>query len=102
MIEKMAFNKINFLSPSDAPSTASPSGTELGSQFSTMLTNALSKIETQEKTVNELTNKFATGELTDIHKLMIASQEAMIGLDLTVQIRNKVIEAYQEIMRTQV
>ena len=46
-----------------------------------------------------LTNKMANGENVDLHTVMIASQKASISLTATLEIRNKVVEAYQEIMR---
>ena len=48
---------------------------------------------------DELTNKMANGENVDLHTVMIASQKASISLSATLEIRNKVVEAYQEIMR---
>ena len=48
-----------------------------------------------------MTNKLITGEVEDLHQVMIAAQKASITLDLTIQVRNKVVEAYQEIMRMQ-
>jgi len=42
---------------------------------------------------------FAAGEVTDVHEVMIAVQKANIALDLTLEIRNRLIEAYQELMR---
>lgn len=49
-----------------------------------------------------MTEKLARGENVDLHQVMIASQKANITLQATIEIRNKVIEAYQEIMRMQV
>ena len=45
---------------------------------------------------------FEAGQLPDVHQLLIAAEKSSINLELTVQFRNKVIEAYQEIMRTQI
>ncbi|SMB96561.1 flagellar hook-basal body complex protein FliE [Thermanaeromonas toyohensis ToBE] len=45
---------------------------------------------------------FARGEPVDIHSLMIASEKALIGLTLALQIRNRALEAYQEIIHMQV
>ncbi|MGB3261796.1 flagellar hook-basal body complex protein FliE, partial [Paenisporosarcina sp.] len=50
---------------------------------------------------DKLTNQLVTGEVKDIHEVMIASQKASLSLQLTVQVRNKVVEAYQEVMRMQ-
>ena len=45
---------------------------------------------------------FVAGEITDLHQVMVAGQEAGVALDLMIEIRNRVMEAYQEIMRIQV
>ena len=43
-----------------------------------------------------------TGKPVDLHQVMIAAEQAGLALQLTVQVRNKIIEAYQEISRMQV
>lgn len=83
-------------------SATKASGVNIGEQFNSMLNDAIAKIDGDHKEVDKLNNMFAAGELPDVHKLLIESQKAELNLQLTVQIRNKVIEAYQEIMRTQV
>jgi flagellar hook-basal body complex protein FliE len=74
---------------------------KLTDSFGAVLENALLAVDNQEKQVRVLNEQFVTGQLSDVHTLMIASEKAQLGLQLTVQVRNKVIEAYQEIMRTQ-
>ncbi|KHF39783.1 flagellar hook-basal body complex protein FliE [Halalkalibacter okhensis] len=61
------------------------------------------------KDVNELQNEsakktelLAKGEIDNLHDVMITGQKASISLQATVEVRNKVVEAYQEIMRMQV
>ncbi|MNI93282.1 Flagellar hook-basal body complex protein FliE [compost metagenome] len=55
----------------------------------------------QEQNAKDMNNKFVLGEV-NVDEAMIASQQALLSLQLTTQVRNKVIEAYQEIMRTQI
>ena len=55
-----------------------------------------------KKTSDVLTEKLINGEDVELHDVMIASQKASITLNATLEIRNKVVEAYQEIMRMQV
>lgn len=69
--------------------------------FQTYLTNALQEVNAAQKESTTMTNKLITGEIEDLHQVMIAAQKASLTLDLTVQVRNKVVEAYQEIMRMQ-
>ena len=49
-----------------------------------------------------LTEKLALGKEVDLHEVMIASQKASVTMQLTLEIRNKAVEAYQEMMRMQV
>lgn len=45
--------------------------------------------------------RLVTGKTTDLHQVMIAAEKASLTLQTTLEIRNKVVEAYQEVMRTQ-
>lgn len=81
---------------------SSTNGVELSEQFKYILDSTISEIAGQETTTSQLATQLMTGDLTDIHNLMIQNEKAAIGLELTVQVRNKVIEAYQEIMRMQI
>ena len=44
----------------------------------------------------------ATGEPVELHDVMLAQERAALGLELAVQVRNKLVEAYQEVMRMQI
>ncbi len=70
--------------------------------FKEMLDNAIDTVNDLQSNADQLTQKLATGELKDLHQVMIAVEEVNIALQLTMQIRNKIVEAYQEVMRMQV
>ncbi|WP_231574935.1 flagellar hook-basal body complex protein FliE [Paenibacillus sp. FSL R7-0273] len=72
-----------------------------GQSFGTFLEDALNQVAAQEQQAKDMNNKFILGEV-NIDEAMISSQQALLSLQLTTQVRNKVIEAYQEIMRTQI
>ncbi len=59
-------------------------------------TNAL------QKQAEKAAVSFAVGEIDNIHEVMIAQEKATVALQYTVQIRDKVLEAYNEIMRMQI
>ncbi|MDP5273436.1 flagellar hook-basal body complex protein FliE [Chengkuizengella axinellae] len=82
--------------------TQNISGTDLSKQFGSFLNNAINQLNLEEQTVSQLNSQFIQGGNVDPHELLIASQKASLGLELTVEVRNKVIEAYQEIMRMQI
>lgn len=70
--------------------------------FGDLLNTELSKVNNllQEKDIAE--QQLATGEVKDIHSVMIAAEKADLALQYTLAIRNKFMDAYQEIMRMQV
>lgn len=55
-----------------------------------------------ENRTNELTYDFMTGKNDNIHNLLIAQEKSSILLQFTMQVRNQVVQAYQEIMRLSV
>ncbi len=69
--------------------------------FSQIFKQTLDEVKAAQNHSDKLTNELVTGEVKDIHEVMIASQKASLSLQLTVQVRNKVVEAYQEVMRMQ-
>lgn len=83
-------------------SAAKGSGVQLGRQFHDLLTETINKLSVDRQEVERYEQLFAAGMLPDVHNLLIASEKAALNLELTVQIRNKAIEAYQEIMRIQI
>ncbi|WP_153731275.1 flagellar hook-basal body complex protein FliE [Sporosarcina obsidiansis] len=72
---------------------------EAQQSFSAMLNEAIHKVDQAQFTSDKLTTKLIKGEDVDLHNVMIASQKASIALNATVEMRNKVVEAYQEIIR---
>ncbi|MCE5168051.1 flagellar hook-basal body complex protein FliE [Paenibacillus profundus] len=73
---------------------------EVTKSFGNFLSDALQQVDTQEQQVQAMNDQFILGEV-DVDQLMIASERALLSLQLTTQVRNKVIEAYQDIMRMQ-
>jgi flagellar hook-basal body complex protein FliE len=62
-------------------------------------TSALRGVEDSLRTADALSRQVATGELTDLHQLTAATAKAQLGVELTVAVRNRAVEAFQEIMR---
>ncbi|KRI42982.1 flagellar hook-basal body complex protein FliE, partial [Acinetobacter baumannii] len=81
---------------------AAPTPNEVTTAFSTYLKNAVQDINSLQKSSEALNQGLATGQVQDLHQVMIASQKAGVALDMAMQIRNKAVEAYQEIMRMQI
>jgi flagellar hook-basal body complex protein FliE len=75
--------------------------TKTGDGFGEMLAKGIKNIEGLQADASEKAGLLATGQLTDIHDYTTAASKAALGVELTVALRNKAIEAYQEIMRMQ-
>ncbi|MDQ0412510.1 flagellar hook-basal body complex protein FliE [Mesobacillus stamsii] len=75
---------------------------EAQKSFSSVLKQTIENVNESQLQSDVLTEKLARGENIDLHQVMIASQKASITLQGTLEVRNKVIEAYQEMMRMQV
>ncbi|HYG57226.1 MAG TPA: flagellar hook-basal body complex protein FliE, partial [Symbiobacteriaceae bacterium] len=63
------------------------------SEFGQLLTEALGKVEQAQQEAANAAQRLATGEIKDVAEVMIASEKATLALQLTVQVRNKVLEA---------
>ncbi|MCF6291624.1 MAG: flagellar hook-basal body complex protein FliE [Desulfobacterales bacterium] len=70
--------------------------------FSRTLRSAVAQVNRNQMTADHAVENFQIGESRNLHEVMIAVEKADISLRMMVQVRNKVIEAYQEIMRMQV
>jgi flagellar hook-basal body complex protein FliE len=70
--------------------------------FGQFLKDALQEVNNLQIQSRDTKQQLLTGNVEDLHQVMIAGEKANVALQMTVQIRNKVIEAYQEIMRMQV
>ena len=71
------------------------------SDFAGLLSNSLKNVQELQNKSNELAVKVADGTLQDPAQYTMASTEAGLALDLTMAVRNKAVEAFQEIMRMQ-
>jgi len=89
----------NTLSPQGASATAKPTPQSTSVSFSQMLTGSLDRVNQLQKEADANVNNLATGKHTDIHQTMIAVEKASVSFELLMQIRNKLIAAYDKIMR---
>lgn len=67
--------------------------------FAQTLQGALQKVSAVQKRSGDLQVAYETGEVTDVAQVMLARQEAGVAFEATLQVRNKLLNAYQEIMR---
>ncbi|MDH5774271.1 MAG: flagellar hook-basal body complex protein FliE [Nitrospirota bacterium] len=77
--------------------------TALGGQgFSDVLKNAVESVNAMQHEAGRLEDAVAKGENVNIHQAVIAGEKAGLSFRLLMQVRNKMIDAYQEVMRMQV
>ena len=72
-----------------------------GKSFSEVIQSSINDVDKLQKDSDNAVRNLATGEERDIHKTMITMEKADISLQLLMKVRSKIINAYQEIMRTQ-
>ncbi len=73
-----------------------------GVSFGETLRDAITTVNDAQKQSDLAVQKLITGENQDLHATLIAVQKADLSFQMMMQVRNKIIQAYQEIMRTQV
>ncbi len=71
------------------------------SDFGKILSDAIKSVNDEQKAVEQLSDDFAQGKVSNIHELVVEAEKASISLRLTVEVRNKIVDAYREIMRMQ-
>jgi flagellar hook-basal body complex protein FliE len=69
--------------------------------FGSMLNSAVQNVNQLQTDASQSIQRFLTGEGEELHSVALATQRAEIALDLGIQVRNKVVSAYQEIMKMQ-
>ena len=79
-----------------APASAGPSG------FGGALTDAVKALDGVQKTADVQAQALATGQATDVAAVVVAAERAQLSMQLASGIRNKLVESYNELMRTQI
>ena len=68
-------------------------------EFSNVLQEVISKVNESQLVANDKVDMFIKGENVSMHEVMIAMNEAQMSMQMLLEVRNKVVEAYQEINR---
>lgn len=101
----MAVSKIsgiNSFVPSSLEMDSIKGNEDKSVNFGDYLKNALDNVSNLQIESEKISNDFAAGKTDNIHEVLIAGEKADVALQLTMQIRNKVLDAYNEIMRMQI
>lgn len=86
------------ITPASLPSATATTGAS-SAGFGDALAKGLDQLQSLQNTSDTLAVQAATGDLKDVHDYMIASTEASLATELTVTLRNKAVDAFNEIMR---
>ena len=90
------------VSPSIPQIPATPKGGSESGSFSELFQSSVKQVQGYQQSAHQQVEQFLAGETEDLHKVALATQQAELSFDLFVQVRNKVVQAYQEIMRMQI
>lgn len=83
------------MAPATTDATAS-------SSFTDLLGKAVQEVNSKQSAANDAINGLLSGQNVSLHQTMISMQEANVSFQLMVEVRNKLLESYQELMRMQV
>jgi len=84
--------------PTGAAGAASGAASAKPASFADTLDQALKSVNDGQQQANALSDAYERGETIDIAKVMLARQQAQVGFEATLQVRNKLLSAYKDIM----
>jgi flagellar hook-basal body complex protein FliE len=83
------------LAKANAVASAAPTGP---ASFGSALDQALQKVNESQNAASDISASYERGDTIDIAKVMLARQEASVSFEATLQVRNKLLSAYKDIM----
>lgn len=95
-------SSVSGIAPIQIPNSVTPAGGAGASgSFSSILKDTISSLQSTQTEADSAVQQFLTGENDDIHTTVLATQRAEMAFELGLQVRNKVVSAYQEVMKMQ-
>lgn len=94
MLEHAKLKSVEF--PKGVEGLSQPSETK---SFDNIVGKLVSEVDAKSKTAVQETNKMLLGETDNIHQSMIAMQEAGVAFNMMVEVRNKLVQSFQELMK---
>jgi flagellar hook-basal body complex protein FliE len=99
-------NSIANITPLNLPQltptgTSGIAGAGQPGEFQKVLSGAINQVESMNNNATQSVQKFLSGDNEDLHTTILATQKAELAFQLSLQVRNKVVDAYQEIMKMQ-
>ena len=93
-------SSVTSVAPTQSVIETAGAGSTSGAGFANVL-SGIDNLQQLQSTTNDLAVKAVTGDLDDVHDYTIAAAESSTALELTAAVRNKAVEAFNEIMRMQ-
>jgi flagellar hook-basal body complex protein FliE len=97
---KLSIGAVRNFSNSHTTGKTTPNEAQEG--FNSFLKGALDSLSETQAQSNKATQALMNGNLDNLHQVMITAEKASVTLQTTLEIRNKIVEAYQEVMRMQI
>jgi flagellar hook-basal body complex protein FliE len=91
--------RLNSISDLSKTTDTQPAETSNSLPFQSLFEDAINNVKTSDANLNEEVYKLTTGQSDDLHNIIIASQKATLSVQMLVQLRDKVLDAYNEVMR---
>jgi flagellar hook-basal body complex protein FliE len=92
---------ITGINPIPMPGAALPSAGSGSGAFQKVLESTIGDLQSLQNDAGAAAQKFMTGENEELHTVALAAQHAELAFELGLQVRNKVVSAYQEVMKMQ-
>jgi len=93
-------SSVTSVAPTQSVTQTAGAASTSGAGFANVL-SGIDNLQQLQSTTNDLAVKAVTGDLDDVHDYTIAAAEASTAIELTAAVRNKAVEAFNEIMRMQ-
>jgi flagellar hook-basal body complex protein FliE len=85
----------------DLATTSPAAGAVNGGEFQSVFQDAVRRVDEFQKDAGKSMERLMSGESEEVHQTVLAAQRAELSLDFFLQVKNKAVQAYQEIMRMQ-
>jgi len=101
MLDKISMLGLRGIAPVVPPAPIGETGKSSGEAFQSVLTDAIERVEQFRLGSEQSTEGFLRGEEEELHQVVLAGQRSEVAFEMFLGVRNKVVSAYQEIMRMQ-
>jgi len=99
-MDALSFTRI--VAPELPAAPAGPRAESPGSSFADLLGDAIQRVRDMQSESDTELRRLLAGEPVDLHRVLLAGEQAGLASELMAAVRNKLVDAYQEVMRIQV